>query len=202
MTACVSIQKLDPSLAKSFGLPDARGALVADVLKGSPADDVGIQRGDVIVEFAGKPVADFHDLPAIVAAVTPGSRVPMKLLRKGKEMTVQVHVQELKEEQEAKAEPPPKSDLVGLRVREMTPELAKRYGLDSQAGVVVSEVDPEGAAEAAGIEPGDIVLEIDRKPIQGKAEYDAAIKGLEGKSSTLFLVRRGQQSLFVALDLK
>jgi len=111
-------------------------------------------------------------------------------------------VEELKEEVEAKAEPEPKSDLVGLQVQEMTPELAKRFGLESPAGVVVSQVDPDGSAEAAGIEAGDIVLEIDRKPIKSKADYDAAIRGLEGKSSTLFLIRRGQQSLFVALDLK
>ncbi len=199
----VSIQKLDPNLAKSFGLPDAHGALVADVLKDSPAARVGIQRGDVIVAFNGKPVSDFHDLPAIVAAVTPGRSVPIKYLRKGKETTVEVKVEELKEEAAAaKAEPEPKSDLVGLQVQAMTPELAKRFGMESTAGVVVAKVDPEGAAEAAGIAPGDIVLEIDRKTIKGKAEYDAAIKALKGKSSTLFLIRRGQQSLFVALDLK
>jgi serine protease Do len=198
----VSIQKLDPTLAESFGVPDAQGALVADVLKDSPAAKAGVQRGDVITEFNGKKVNDFHDLPAIVAAVTPGSRVPMKIIRKGKVMDVQVHVDELKEEEEAKAVVPPKSDLIGLKVQEVSPELAKRFELDSTAGVVVTEVAPDSAAEGAGIEPGDIILEIERKPIKGRADYEAATKALSGKDGALMLIRRGQQSLYVALDLK
>jgi serine protease Do len=198
----VSIQKLDPSLAESFGVPDAHGALVADVLKDSPAAKAGVQRGDVIIEFNKQKVDDFHDLPAIVAAVTPGSRVPMKVIRKGKVMDVQVQVDELKEEVEAKAVVPPKSDLIGLKVQEVSPELAKRFELDSTAGVVVTEVAPDSAAENAGIDPGDIILEIDRKPIKGKADYEAATKDLSGKDGALMLIRRGQQSLYVALDLK
>ena len=198
----VSIQKLEPPLAESFGLKDANGALVADVMKGSPAAEAGIQRGDVIIEFNGQTVDDFHDLPGIVAQVPPGKRVPIKVFRQGKPLDLSVQVAELKEEKEAEPKAPHKADVMGLNVEEVSPELAQRFGIEKGTGVVVTEIDPDGSAEEAGIEAGDIILEIDRKPIHGKRDYEAALQAVKGKDSALMLIRRGQNSLYVPLRLK
>ncbi|MDP3936635.1 MAG: Do family serine endopeptidase, partial [Deltaproteobacteria bacterium] len=147
----VSIQRIDPAIAESLGLEDAKGALVADVMKGGPADKAGIKRRDVIIEFKGEEVGDFHNLPAMVAEVDPGTEVEIKLLRDGKEKSVSVMVDEMKDERQAKADPSPKVDAVGLKVKELDESQAERLGLEKQTAVGVAEVKPGTAADEAGI---------------------------------------------------
>jgi serine protease Do len=197
----VSIQRIDPTLAESFGLKESKGALVADVLKDSPASEAGIQRGDVIVEFNGAAVEDFHDLPAMVATVPPGEVISLKLLRDGNEKEVTIEVAELEDEREARLERTPPADVVGLKVRELSQQQAENLGLEMQTGVAVVGVEPDSAAEEAGIQPGDVILEIDRAPLKGIDDYDAAVKGIEKKDSALMLIKRDDSSFYVALDL-
>jgi len=198
----VSIQRIDPAIAESLGLDEAKGALVADVMKGGPAEKAGIKRRDVVVEFNGEPVDEFHDLPAMVAEVAPGTAVSLKILRDGKEKSLSVTVDEMKDERQAKAEPAPKADAVGLKVEVLDEEQAERLGLEKPGGVRVTEVKPGTAADEAGIQPGDVILEIDRKAIETLDDYTAALKEAEGKDSALMLVRRGDNSFFLALDLR
>jgi serine protease Do len=197
----VSIQKIDPLLAESFGLKENKGALVAEVMKDSPASRAGIQHGDVIIEFNGEAVDTFHELPAMVAAVQPGQKVSLKVLREGKEIELEVTVDELKDEREAKVEPTPKADVVGLKVKPVTPEQAERFGLEEDRGVMVSGVAPGSAAEEAGIRNGDVILEINRKPLAGVDDYRKIMKSIEDDPSVLMLIRRADNSFYVALDL-
>jgi serine protease Do len=198
----VSIQRIDPAIAEGLGLRQAKGALVADVMKGGPADKAGLKRRDVIVEFNGEEVDDFHDLPAMVAEVAPGTQVNLKLLRDGTEMTVPVIVDEMKEEErQAKAEPSPEVDAVGLKVQALTKEQAERLGLEKPGAVGVVDVKPGSVADDAGIQAGDVILEINRKHIGGVEDYEAAMKEIKGKDSVLMLVRRGDNSFYVALNL-
>jgi serine protease Do len=197
----VSIQKIDPLLAESFGLEESKGALVADVMKDTPASRAGIERGDVIIEFNKKPVDDFHDLPAMVATVPPGETVPLKVLREGDEIELEVTVDELKEDRQARAEPAPKADIVGLQVKPVSPEQAEALGLEEAQGVIVSEVGPASVAEEAGIQKGDVILEINRKPLAGIADYREAMKAVEEDGSVLLLIRRKESSFYVALNL-
>ena len=193
----VLIQKVTPELAESLGMDKGRGALVANVSKDGPADKAGVKVGDVIVEFDGKEVKDSGDLPIIVARTGVDKRVRMKVLRDKKEITLTVTVGELKEE-EVVASSPEKGEL-GLTVQRVTPQMAESLGLEKADGVVVTVVEPGSAADEAGIRRGDIIMEIDRKPIRNIDEYKKSVAAIRKGRGVLFLVRRGEGTLFLAL---
>ena len=193
----VLIQKVTPELAESLGMDKGRGALVANVSKDGPADKAGVKVGDVIVEFDGKEVKDSGDLPIIVARTGVDKRVRMKVLRDKKEITLTVTVGELKEE-EVVASSPEKGEL-GLTVQRVTPQMAESLGLEKADGVVVTVVEPGIAADEAGIRRGDIIMEIDRKPIRNIDEYKKSVAAIRKGRGVLFLVRRGEGTLFLAL---
>jgi serine protease Do len=193
----VLIQKVTPDIAESLGVERARGALVANVSKDGPAEKAGVKVGDVIVEFDGKEIKDSGDLPIIVARTPVDKKVSMKVLREKKEMVLSVTVGELKEE-EVVASAPEKGEL-GMTVQRLTPQIAESLGLDKAEGVVVSAVEPGSAADEAGIRRGDVILEIDRKPIRSVDEYKKSIAGMRKGKGVLFLVRRGESTLFLAL---
>ncbi len=127
----VSIQEVTPELAKSFGLKEKKGALVAQVVSGSPAEKAGIEQGDVIVEFDGKEVADSKDLPRIVASTPVGKAVTIKLSRNGKVLDRQVKVGEMEEKAEV-AKAPSSHKSLGITVQNLTPEIAKELGLKKE----------------------------------------------------------------------
>ena len=194
----VYIQKVTPEIAESLGLADDKGALVADVMPDTPAEEAGIEVGDVIVEFDGQKVEDSTDLPTIVARTPIGKAVPVKVIRNDKVETVSVQVGELKDEEVAVAQG--ESQQFGLSVQTLTPEIAENLSIDaSTKGVVVSGVEPGGAAEEAGIQRGDVILEINRKPVKNVADYNKALPKEDSDKSTLFLVRRGESTIFLAL---
>jgi serine protease Do len=193
----VLIQKVTLDIAESLGVERARGALVANVSKDGPAEKAGVKVGDVIVEFDGKEIKDSGDLPIIVARTPVDKKVSMKVLREKKEMVLSVTVGELKEE-EVVASAPEKGEL-GMTVQRLTPQIAESLGLDKAEGVVVSAVEPGSAADEAGIRRGDVILEIDRKPIRSVDEYKKSIAGIRKGKGILFLVRRGDSTLFLAL---
>ena len=194
----VYIQKVTPEIAESLGLADDKGALVADVMPDTPAEEAGIEVGDVIVEFDGQKVEDSTDLPTIVARTPISKAVPVKVIRNDKVETVSVQVGELKDEEVAVAQG--ESQQFGLTVQTLTPEIAENLSIDaSTKGVVVSGVEPGGAAEEAGIQRGDVILEINRKPVKNVADYNKALPKEDSDKSTLFLVRRGESTIFLAL---
>jgi serine protease Do len=193
----VLIQKVTPEIAESLGMERGYGALVANVSKDGPAEKAGVKVGDVIVEFDGKEVKESGDLPIIVARTAVDKKVRMKVLRDKKEISLNVAVGELKDE-EIVASAPEKGEL-GMTVQKLTPQLAENLGLDKPDGVVVTAVEPGSAAEEAGIRRGDVIVEVDRKPVRGVEDYRKAIAGSRKGRGVLFLVRRGESTLFLAL---
>jgi len=191
-----SVQKLSPEIAESLGINPARGALVADLVKGGPAERAGVKTGDVIVEFDRRPIKDSTDLPQQVARVAPGTAVQVKIIRDGKETTLPLTVGEMKETEVAAAA---QEGELGLTVQPLTPQLAENLGLERKDGLVISAVKPGSAAEEAGLRSGDVVVEINRQPVKNLADYNREIARNEKAKSVLFLVRRGQNSLFLAL---
>jgi serine protease Do len=193
----VLIQKVTPEIAESLGMDRGRGALVANVSKDGPAEKAGVKVGDVIIEFDGKEIRDSGDLPIIVARTPVDRRVRMKVLRDKKEVQLTVGVGELKDE-EVVASAPEKGEL-GMTVQKLTPQIAESLGLEKAEGVVVSAVDPGSAADEAGIRRGDVILEVDRKPIRSIDEYKKSLAGIRKGKGVLLLVRRGESTLFLAL---
>ena len=193
----VLIQKVTPEIAESLGMDKGYGALVANVSKDGPADKAGVKVGDVIIEFDGSPVKDSGDLPNIVARTQVDKKVRMKLLRDRKEISLNVAVGELKEE-EIVAAVPEKGEL-GMTVQRLTPQMAENLGLEKADGVVVTAVEQGGVAEEAGIRRGDIIMEVDRKAIKSLDDYKKAVAAARKGRGVLFLVRRGESTLFLAL---
>ena len=193
----VLIQKVTPEIAESLGMDRSYGALVANVSKDGPAEKAGVKVGDVIVEFDGKEVKDSADLPIIVARTAIDKKVRMKVLRDKKEMVLNVAVGELKDE-EVVASAPEKGEL-GLTVQRLTPQMAEGMGIEKAEGVVVTAVEPASAGDEAGIRRGDVIVEVDRKPVRSVDDYKKAIAGARKGRGVLFLVRRGESTIFLAL---
>ncbi len=197
----VLVQQITPDLAKSFGLKEPHGALVADVTPGGPAEKAGLRRGDIIVEFDGKEIKNMHQLPAIVAGTPVGKKVKVKVLRNGDEKVFEVKIGELKEKIEAAKEAPSLAKDLGLSVRELTPELASKFNIDADKGVVVVMVMRDSPAAEAGILPGDLILEINRKPINDLSDYKQAIRSIKKDRPALFLIKRRGATLYLTLKL-
>jgi len=197
----VSVQVLTPELAKSFGLKSPHGALVSSIAPGDPAEKGGVKPGDIIVSFNGHAIKELNDLPKIVAATPPGKTIKMKVIREGKEKTLFIKVGK-KGGKEAVAKAPagtaPDTKL-GLNVEPLTPELALRLGIPGQQGIYISRVAPDSPAYDAGLKPGDIILEIDRKPIKDNKSYQEAIKKVKKGVSLLFLIQRRNSSVYVVV---
>lgn len=200
----VMIQDLNPALAKQFDINQTEGALVSDVTPHSPAEKAGFKTGDVILDFNGRKVTDSRHLKLEVAEVHPGETVPVKVLRDGKTHTLDVTVKGLPgTEQLASNDQPSASDngtLNGVTVGDL--DGGARQQLDvpnSLKGVVVTEVDPSSAAAQAGLRPGDVIQEINRKPVQNA---DQAVKLTENTTdkTTLLRVWRDGGSRFVVVD--
>ena len=194
----VMIQKVTPDIAESLGLSEAKGALVADVVKDGPAEAAGIKQGDVIIEYDGKPVGDSAELPLLVARTPVGKSVKVKLLRGKETETVTVKVQELKEEEAAQAGGGTAEDL-GMTVQTLTPEIAENLGIDrGLKGVVVTQVDPGGAASDAGLRRGDVILEVNRQPVATVDAFRDAAHAAGNRA--LLLVYRNGVAIYVTLS--
>jgi len=197
----VSIQEVTPELAKSFGLKESKGALVAQVVSGSPAEKAGIEQADVIVEFDGKNVADSKDLPRMVASTPVGKDVTIKLSRDGKVLDRQVKVGEMEEKGEVAKTPSSKKSL-GITAQDLTPEIAKGLGLKRETGVVVTGVESGSPAADAGIRTGDVIREVNRKPVKDAQDFIQKVEKAKDQDNVLLFLQRGQNSLFAAVTPK
>ena len=197
----VSIQEVTPELAKSFDLKEKKGALVSQVVSGSPAEKGGIEQGDIILEFDGKEVSDAKDLPRIVASTPVQKTVTVKLSRHGKVLDRQVKVGEMEEKAEVSKAPPSHKSL-GITVQNLTPEIAKGLGLKKETGVVVTRVEPGSPAASGGIQTGDVIREVNRKSVKDVEDFVQKIEKAKGQDNVLFLIQRGQMNLFAAVKPK
>jgi serine protease Do len=197
----VTIQPVTKELAEKFGLTEPIGALVADVVPGSPADKAGLKRGDVIVGYEGKTVKDMHDLPRLVAETKVGSQVSLEVVREGKKRPLQVTIGELKAEAAAspKAAAPESEVKLGMGLQELNPELAKQLNMSGKKGLVVTSVEPGGPAAEAGLRRGDVILEAAQKPVGSLAQFKEAAGKLKSGEGLLLLIQRGDSTLFVVI---
>jgi serine protease Do len=196
----VSIQSVTPDLAQSFGMKEARGALVGDVSPGSPADKAGLKRGDVIVAYDGKNIKDSNDLPRYVAETPVGKTVDVTIVRDGKEKRVPVKIEEMTEEKpQPQTEETTGVESYGMKLDELTGRWQQHLQTGEKSGVVVVGVEEGSTADDAGIEAGDIIKEVDRKPVRNLEEYNAAVQKAKGRS-VLLLVQRGKQSFYASLE--
>ncbi len=198
----VEVQEVTPELAQSFGVSNEQGALVAGVDQNTPAAKAGLERGDIIVKFGGQVVHDEHELPEIVAEAPIGRSVPIEVIRNGKRITLNAKIAQLGGEQIASAAKSQRPGWNwGLSVQKLTPDIAQQLGVTGTKGVIISRVRPDSPADDAGLQRGDVVLEIDHtkvtSPDQLKAMADRAQK--EHKLA-LLLVERGNATMFTVVN--
>ena len=198
----VTIQPVTSELAESFGIKQIGGALVSSVEPGSAADRAGVKRGDVIKSFNGQPVQDTNSLRNRVANTSPGSNATVVVVRDGSERTLTVKLGELAEAKTARRDVEENNGdrtALGVSVTPLTPELASRAGVPKDLhGLLVQEVNPDGRAAEAGIQPGDVIQEVNRKTVETVEELRAAVKTTTGRP-TLVLVNREGRDLFVTV---
>ncbi len=200
----VTIQSVNPDLANSLNLPAARGAIITTVAEGSPAEAAGLKRGDVITSINNQPVNDTNSLRNSVASMAPGTNVSVKAIRDGREATFQVALAELPTPERSPSDDSTSGSnsgtgRFGLSMQPLTPEMANRLQLPSgEQGMIVTRVDPAGAAADAGIRQGDVIQEVNRRPVRTVADFNAAVQQ-SGARPALLLVRRGQAIIYVTL---
>ena len=204
----VSIQPLTPELAKSFGITGTQGALIGGVSEGSPAARAGFKEGDLIVTFDGKPVESPRVLPALVANTPVGRGVPVVIVRDGSRQTLTVTVGNLSDSREARAmqggpaDKGPESratEKLGLALQELTPELAKQFGVQGDKGVVVTEVRPDSPAAQAGLAAGDVIREVNRTPVQGIQDVEKGLARRQDAGQVLLRVERDGSQRYVVV---
>ncbi len=196
----VQIQEVTSDLAQSFGLPKPEGALVAGIEKDSPASKAGFQRGDVIISFNGKPIQDEHELPTMVSQTPINKTVQVDVIRNGKHMALPVTITALKDSEIAKAQTEEPGGDWGLQIAPITPDLMRQFNLSSDKGVVVRSVKPDTPAADAGLQAGDVVLEINSDKIKSIDDFLAKAKSAKKDSKpTRLLVQRGDASIYVVI---
>jgi len=191
----VTIQSVDPDMAKAFGLSRGGGALVGDVSSDSPAAKAGVQRGDIVLELNGKEIKGPQDLSVRVSQSAPGSVAHLKIFRNGQSKDVDVTLGEFPEKGGPASAQPGETGptgLKGIQVQNLTAEIARQLQLPpSTQGVVVSDVDPSSAAAAAGLQRGDVIQEVNRKAVHNVDQYREALAGTTDKTVLLLVNRAG-----------
>ncbi len=196
----ISVQDISDDIAKNLKQKDRTGALISDVFKGDPADLAGIKVGDVVTEINGKPVKNTHDLLITIASMHVGEKITLKIMRDGKPMSFTVTVAERKDKPEMIADRGGK-EFFGITAQEITPEIARQLGIARDAGVIITDVAEGSAAEDVGIQPQDIILQINKVKIVSMKTYLQAMTKAKAEKSVLLLVKRGKATFFVAIRL-
>jgi serine protease Do len=200
----VRVQDVTPTLGASLGLArnPAETALVTEVADKSPAAESGIKTGDIIVEFNGKAVPKSHEFPGVIADTVPGQKATLKIFREKKEQLVNIRIGELADESDPNLQSEAKDLELGLRVQRITPETARRLGLNSPKGVLVVEVLPGSPADQVGIEPADVIREVNQRPVGNVREFERATRLGRRGDRILLLVQRGDNAVFFAVKRK
>jgi len=201
----VSIQEVTQDLAKEFGTKETKGALVADVMDDSPAEKAKIERGDIITSYNGTTIRDPGQLRALVAETAPGTTVTLSILRANKTQDVTVAIGELPKE----LNKPGRRDsgsgkgehaLTGVTVEDASSQAERFGGSKVRSGVVVTEIEADSPAERAGVRTGDIIREINRKPVRDVRDFERLTSQLTPKSSVLLLLNRGNATIFLSIN--
>ena len=197
----VFIQPVSPELAENLGLKGKKGALVADVSKDGPAEKAGIRSGDFITVFDGKNVQDEHELPGMVAAVKPGTKTTVNVIRDGKELVFNVTISELDSDKDSKGSGAESEATkgAGLTVQDITPELARRLDTSNTKGVVITDVAGGSVAERAGFRERDVIRQVNGQSVADVAEFTKLMEKSKGDKPIRFLVERRDMRIILAL---
>jgi Do/DeqQ family serine protease len=193
----IGLQDVTEDLTKLFDLKGKEGALINRVFEGSPAEKAGLQSGDVVIQIDGTKIKNSQEVVQEVLKKKVGQTIRILVLRDGKEQEIAVTTASMPAE--GAGGKPEKKDWFGLRVRPMTPELARQLGLSRPEGVVIEKVETGSAAQEAGLRPGDVIAEVDRKKILTEEDYHAAMDKVNPERGALLLINRGGSTLFVPL---
>jgi serine protease Do len=213
----VTVGDLTADLAQAFRVPEnTKGAVVQNVVPNAPAAKAGIQAGDIVVAVNGKTVESSGQLTRTVAANAPGTKVTLSVLRGGEKKDLQITVGKRPDEealargdfggQQEQEDPAAKEsagagEKLGMRVVPLTPELAKQLSVEGDSGVVVAAVTPSGPAETAGIQRGDVVIELNRKPINRVEDMVEQVKKMKAGEMALLRIRRGNTAVFLPVKV-
>jgi serine protease Do len=197
----VHIQDLTPELARAFGLKDGSGVLIGDVSSDSPASRAGLKKGDVILKVNGEPVGAMNQLHVQIAQFAPGTQIKLQIWRNGSTQDVSVKLDEFKDQDEKVASAEVSgAALEGVQVQDLSADIIQQLNLPAGThGVVVTSVDPSSAAATAPLTRGDVIQEINHKPINNTSDYQQALSGV-GKQSVLLLVNRSGVTTYVVVE--
>ena len=198
----VVIQNMTPELRESFGLKKNEGVLISDVIEGSPAQKAGLKRGDVVIEFNGKKVTDVSQFRNMVALTPPGTKVRIVVIRNGKRKELKVVLGNLKKATLALSSRTEILKKLGFSVQNLTRELAEQFGYTGEKGVLISQVAPGSPASRAGLEPGMLIMEVNRIPVKNIKEFFKALKKSKKTGKVLLLVYDGEYTRYVLLNLR
>jgi len=200
----VTVQALTEELARSFDRENAHGALVNEVIKGSPAEKAGLQRGDIILKYDGQPVKEISDLPRLVAATQIDTQVKIDIFRDGKERTVKVRIGRLDDGEGKDAVSADKTGdtVLGMTVANLTPELARRYGLEDLQGVLITSLAPDGPAAAGNLRVGDLILEADGRTLKTVKDFEEVVGGMGSKKVLRLLIQRKSALVYTTVTVK
>jgi serine protease Do len=196
-------QDVTPTIARQFGVKDSHGALVGEVEADSPAQKAGLKTGDIILEVNNNSVYDANQLRNMISSMQPDSKVTLKIWRDGADRTLPVTLAELNPEQarvrgNGRGDDGSTEALDGVSVQNLTPQVARELKVPAEtAGVVVSEVSPASAAASAGLKQGDVIQEVNRRPVKNVAEFEAAVRN--SKEGTLLLVNRDGHTTYIGV---
>ncbi|HXW69463.1 MAG TPA: PDZ domain-containing protein, partial [Dissulfurispiraceae bacterium] len=195
----VSVQPLTPEIAKQFGLKEQGGALVGDVVEGSPAEKAGLKRGDVIIKYDGNPVNDPAQLKNMTASTSIGKEVLLHIVRDGKTKTVKVVIAELPSTGQT-VQGSFNNLLMGIHVQNLTTEIRKGLAIPARVtGVIVTDVEDGTPAESV-LARNDVILEIDKNKVTTVQDYERAADHIKPEQNVLLLIYRGGSFLYLTLS--
>jgi serine protease Do len=193
----IYIEQVSAEAARRAKMTEPHGAMITEVLSSGPAAAAGLRRGDIIIEFDHHEVGDSQELPLLVGAIPIGRTVRVKIVRRG--LTTELPVTVVRSDEEKLARASLKQEAFGLKLQELTPGLAQELDLSDSHGLVISAIRPGSVAESSGLRVRDVILEVNRKPVNGLDSYDRALASGGREKIDLLLVRRDQGTLFIPL---
>ncbi|TDI87109.1 MAG: Do family serine endopeptidase [Caldithrix sp.] len=201
----VFISTLDEELGEALKIGDNEGAVVTQVVEGTPADKAGLKKYDVIREVDGRKITDSQALTNLVASYRPGDKIDLNVVRDGKEKMIRVELQKRPNSATNSRPALPQDDDVlsklGLHVSNLTDELASKYGYEEEQGIIVHDVGENSVAAEKGMRVGDLIIEIDRQKVRSVREFEKIVDDFEAGQVVLFQVKRGRSSHFIAMKV-
>ncbi len=195
----IGLQDITSDLMKFFNLKEKEGALISQVYAGSPAEKAGLKVGDVVAEVDGAKIKNSQDVVREVLKKKVGQKVNFVVLREGKRIEISVTTAQMPEKMGQRGPAKPAREWFGLRVSNVTPEIAKQLSLAKTEGVVIVGVQPNSTAQAAGLKSGDIILEVNHQKIFNENDYRTAMEKAKPEQGVLLLIDREGSAFFVTL---